>query len=47
MPDDALEDDTWFVDSRAVGAGIQARPCGDSKRPDRPPPSDDPIAGGG
>ena len=44
MPDDALDDDTWFVDSRAVGAGIQPQPCGDTTRPASPAPSDDPIA---
>ena len=44
MGHDPLVDDTWFVDSRALGSGIQPRPCGDSTRPAAPPPADDPIA---
>jgi NTE family protein len=43
MADDPL-DDTWFVDSPAVGAGLQPRPCGDSTRPAQPAPSADPVA---
>ena len=44
MVDDALDDGTWYVDSPAVGAGLQARPCGDSTRPAAPAPSADPVA---
>jgi NTE family protein len=44
MGHDPLVDDTWVVDSRALGSGIQPRPCGDATRPDVPPPSSDPIA---
>lgn len=44
-------DDTWFVDSDAIGSGLQPRPCGDALRPAHPAPSDDPItltfSGGG
>jgi NTE family protein len=44
MANDPLDDDTWFVDSRALGSGIQPRPCGDATRPAAPAASDDPIA---
>jgi NTE family protein len=45
MGHDPLDgDDTWFVDSPAVGSGMQPRPCGDRLRPAAPPASDDPIA---
>ena len=44
MADEALDQNTWYVDSRAVGAGIQPRPCGDERRGAVPAPSDDPIA---
>jgi len=45
MGHDPLDgDDTWFVDSPAVGAGMQPRPCGEGLRPAAPPGSDDPIA---
>jgi NTE family protein len=37
-------DDTWFVDSPAVGTGLQPRPCGDDRRPAIPAPSADPFA---
>jgi NTE family protein len=43
MGNDPL-DDTWFVDSDAIGSGLQPRPCGDALRPAPPAPSDDPIA---
>jgi NTE family protein len=45
MGHDPLDgDDTWFVDSPAVGAGMQPRPCGDQLRPAAPPGCDDPMA---
>ena len=45
MGHDPLDgDDTWFVDSPAVGAGMQPRPCGESLRPAAPPACDDPMA---
>ncbi|MET9507940.1 patatin-like phospholipase family protein [Streptomyces flavidovirens] len=37
-------EDTWFVDSPAVGTGLQARPCGDTLRPAEPPGAADPVA---
>lgn len=39
-----LDEGAWFVDSPALGAGIQPRPCGESLRPGTPAASDDPIA---
>lgn len=42
--DPLAADGTWFVDSPAVGAGLQPQPCGDRLRPATPPPCDDPIA---
>ena len=43
MGHDPLDgDDTWFVDSPAVGAGMQPRPCGDSLRPASSMPRSDP-----
>lgn len=44
MATEPLDDDTWFVDSPAIGTGLQPRPCGDTMRPAVPPHSDDPIA---
>jgi NTE family protein len=44
MGTDPLEDDAWYVDSPAIGSGLQPRPCGDALRPATPAPSDDPIA---
>ena len=44
MATEPLDDDTWFVDSPAIGTGMQPRPCGDTMRPAVPPHSDDPIA---
>jgi NTE family protein len=44
MPDEALDQDTWYVDSSAVGTGIQPRPCGDQRRGATPAPSTDPVA---
>jgi NTE family protein len=42
--DEALGDDTWYVDSPAVGTGLQPSPCGDHLRPAAPAASDDPVA---
>jgi len=44
MADELLDDDTWYVDSPAVGAGLQPRPCGDTTRPAAPAHSTDPVA---
>jgi NTE family protein len=44
MADDPLDDGTWYVDSPAVGAGLQPRPCGDSTRPAAPAHSANPVA---
>jgi hypothetical protein len=44
MPDEALDQDTWYVDSRGVGSGMQPRPCGDDRRGAVPAPADDPVA---
>lgn len=38
------DEGSWFVDSPAVGTGLQPRPCGDRLRPASPPASDDPLA---
>ena len=50
--DDPLgKDDSWFVDSPAVGTGLLPSPCGDKLRPAAPAPSANPIgvtfSGGG
>lgn len=44
MGTEPVDDDTWFVDSPAIGTGLQPRPCGDTMRPEVPPPADVPIA---
>lgn len=44
MGDEPFGGDAWYVDSPAVGAGLQPRPCGDELRPVPPPASDDPLA---
>jgi NTE family protein len=44
MATEPLDDDTWFVDSPAIGTGLQPRPCGDAMRPAVPPHADNPIA---
>ncbi|WP_138733742.1 patatin-like phospholipase family protein [Modestobacter excelsi] len=37
-------DDVLYVDSPAVGTGLQPLPCGDDLRPEPPPDSRDPLA---
>ena len=44
MSDDPLGGDSWYVDSPAVGTGLQPRPCGDDLRPAQPAAAADPIA---
>jgi NTE family protein len=47
----SIDDRRWFVDSPAVGTGIQPTPCGDPLRPAGPASSADPfgvtLSGGG
>jgi NTE family protein len=43
-PNDPLGGESWYVDSPAVGTGLQPRPCGDTLRPEVPAPSADPFA---
>lgn len=51
MGHDPFAGDEWYVDSAAVGAGIQPRRCGDVMRPAPPAACDDPVvvtfSGGG
>jgi NTE family protein len=42
--DGPLPGGKWYVDSPAVGTGLQASPCGDALRPATPASSDDPVA---
>jgi NTE family protein len=44
MATEQLDDGTWFVDSPAIGTGLQPRPCGDAMRPAKPEHGNDPIA---